>query len=149
MKNERFTLRQIIILLILMPTACSYNRDYFNREMDKNEAEMAVDHFYNFLGQKQYDSAFTCFHPDLWKSKENEKFRNYLKNSNEQLGLILERKLDHWTTRVTIGYQPDTYYALFYIVRYQKKEFKVSIILKQLDDKIKIISYQADPDKFL
>jgi hypothetical protein len=131
--------------------ACELNRKYSNRESDKIEAEAIINDFYRFLGEKNYKEAFTYIHPSLWEANDSVKISDFFINITTFSGGLKERKLDHWETTRVIGYYQSAYYKMYYINKYDNLELKVSLILRTdiQDGRIKIIGFQASPDKFL
>ena len=134
-----------------MLTACDLNRQYLNQEADRNDAEALVDNFYQLLSEKNYSAAFNNVNPSLWRSTDSLKLSEFFMNLTVLSGGLKERKLDHWETTRVVGYNQSTYYKMYYINKYDNLELKVSMILQKdiLDDRIKIIGFQASPEKFL
>lgn len=148
------TKKLIIIYSICLSglfTSCQFSRQYNNREADKNEAEAIIDNFYQFLGEKNYNAAFSYVNPNLWRSNDSTKMSEFLINLSTFSGGLKERKLDHWETKRVVGYEQYAYYKMYYINKYDNLELKVSMMLQMdtNDGKIKIIGLQYSPEKFL
>jgi hypothetical protein len=131
-------------------TSCKFNKQRINDEVDKNEAERVIDDFYNLLGQKKIDSARMLFHPSLLAANDSVKFREFLTNVSNQVPFIKERKLDHWQTVIITGLDAGNSYSFYYVNKYEGGlELKISVRLQKDGlNNLKILSYNASPDKF-
>jgi len=147
--------KKLIIILVtcltVLMAACEFNRQYINREADKNEAEAIINYFYQSLGEKNYSEAFSCVHPFLWRANDSIQTSAYIISLNTMSGGLKEKKLDHWETRRVVGYQQFAYYKMYYINTYNNLVLKVSLSLQMdlMDGRIKIIGILTNTEKFL
>lgn len=142
---------KFLIGSLLMLTACQLSRQYMNQEADKNEADSIINIFYQNLAEKNYSAAYSYVHPSVWKSNDSIKLCDFFANLTSLSGGLKERKLDHWETARVEGYYKNTTFKMYYVNRYDNLELKVSMILQtdMMDGRIKIIGFQASPEKFL
>ena len=144
-------MRKILITLSIFLASCQFTSiPKINITSDKNDGEKIVNEFYQFLAQKQLDSAMKYFHPNLLRVNDPAKLKEFLANTSAQLAVLKERKLDHWSTKSSIGLQATSEYEFYYLNKYENFELKVSFkLMKDVNHEIKIVGLQMNPDKFL
>jgi hypothetical protein len=140
----------LLSFVIIAFTACEFKKQHINRDKDKEEAEYIIDSFYEYLKSGNYAAAFSYVHPSIWRVNDSVKLSEFFLSLNNLSGGLKSRKLDHWETKRVVGYEQSVNYKMYYVNKYDNLELKTSIILQQdlLDGRIKIVGFQANPDKF-
>ena len=148
-------MRKTFFLLLFLLSACKYTRVHINEVNDRKAAEKAVDQLYLLLSQKKIDAAMRLFRPTYLWSIDTTKLRIELTNLSAISPFLVDRKLDHWQTKVFTGLEsPSGFYSrdeydFYYINKYKNGiENKVSITFKKdLTDDLLISAFDVRDDK--